>query len=439
MMLKKNGYVSRRSFLSTAGKFSLAGAIAPTIIPATAIGKSEKKAPSDRVAMGFIGVGHQGSGHLLGGAWTYFTNGYVGRDDVQVLAICDVLQSRRVYNAQRVNRYYDRTQGEGNYPRCKFYADFRQLLERKDIDAVLIATPIHWHATQAVFSAQAGKDIYCEKPTAVSIHEAQALVKAVLENKRVYQAGTQQRSEYEGKFRIACELIRNGRIGKLQEVYAFRDGGGVAWPTTYGETKPIPEELDWDLWLGPAPMMPFQGRHDAHLFGTGGINWGQHHYDIVQWALDADKTGPIKLDLDQGNAVYQYANGVTVYGRPYPESKISETGGAWFIGSEGKIGVDRTNLVSEPESIVKEPIKEGDLHLYRSDSHSGNFLECVKTRKKTICNVEIAHRSASVMLLGGIVKQVKRPLTWDPDKELFVNDDEANKLLRLSKREPWIV
>ncbi len=436
--MNRKNKTSRRQFLRSSAT-AVGATAASFIIPATALGRGALIAANDRIAMGFIGMGTMGTGHVFGRAWTYLPGGYISRKDVQVAAICDVWTNKRDESKANVDKQYAEMTGQKDYRGCAAYTDFRDLLADKNIDAVLIATPIHWHATMAVMAAKAGKDVYCEKPTAVTIHESQALVKAVKENKRIYQAGTQQRSEYDHKFRTACEYVRSGRIGELQTIYAFRDGGGVIWPETYEETKPIPKELDWDLWLGPAPMMPYQGRSDAHLFGFGGINWGQHHYDIVQWSLDADRTGPIELFVDEGAAAYKYANGVTVYGRPYPNQEISTTGGAWFIGTEGKIAVDREHLISEPASILEKPLGPNDVHLYKSDSHSGNFLDCIKTRKPAICDVETAHHAASVMLLGGIVQQLKRPLKWDPKKEQFIGDDEANKKLAMVKREPWVV
>ena len=429
---------TRRKFLIRSGPGLGAALIGgPYIIPSLALGKGAKAAPSERITMGFIGLGNMGKHHLFSGPWAFLPGGYVGTKEVQILAVCDVWRDRREEAQERIHDTYSETFGKGNYKSCEVYNDFRDLLARDDIDAVLIATPIHWHATMAIMAAKAGKDIYCEKPTAVTIHEGQTMVKAIQKNGCVFQAGTQQRSEFGGKFRTACELVRSGRIGELKSVYAYRDGGGAMWPDVSGESVPIPDGFDWDLWLGPAPKIPYQGKSDAHLFGFGGINWGQHHYDVVQWALDADRTGPVEIYLDEGNAAYKYANGVEVYGRPYPDEKIGETGGAWFIGTEGRIGVDRESLVAYPASILEKPLGPDDVHLYKSDSHSLNFLECVKTRKQTISDVETAHRSASALLLGGIALRLKRTLKWDPRKERFINDDEANQLLSMPKRPPW--
>ncbi len=430
---------TRRNFLRRGRNLACAALAAPWVIPASVLGGERAVPPSDRIVMGFIGAGTMGSGHMFGEAWTYLPGGYLARNEVQIAAICDVWKDRREKARDRVDLFYTRKFGKEVYPSPDLYTDFRNILDRKDIDAVLIATPIHWHATMTVLAAQAGKDIYCEKPTAVSIQESQVMVKAVLDNKRVFQAGTQQRSEYEGKFRHACELVRNGRIGQLKEIYACREGGGATWKKENVPDVPVPEGLDWDLFLGPAPKLPYPGFTDPHWFGYGGINWGQHHYDIVQWSLDADRTGPIELYVDNGAAAYRYANGVVVYGRPYPGQTIGDTGGAWFVGTEGKIGVDREHLVAEPAEILDKPIGENDVHLYKSDSHSLNFLECIRTRKPTICDIETAHRAASVLLLGGIVQTLNRRLVWDPVKERFANDDEANALLSLPKREPWVI
>lgn len=424
--------ISRRQFLQGS-----ATALAPLILPAATLGRDGFVAPSERITMGFIGVGGQGGGHLLGGAWTYIAGGYTARDDVQVLAICDVWRDRRDRAAQRVNQHYEQKLGAAASRSCEAYHDFRRVLDRPDIDAVLIATPAHWHAIMSIMAAQAGKDIYCEKPTAVTIRESQAVRAAAHRYGRVYQAGTQQRSEYGGKFRLACELVHNGRIGQLKEIYAWRDGGAIAWPKRFGEGKPVPDGFDWDLYLGPAPWIPFDGNTGPHRFDIGELNWGQHHYDIVQWAANADTTGPIELFLENGRSAYKYASGVVVHGTGYPGEPVGGDGGACFVGSNGRIAVDRGALVSDPPNLVREPLRPGDTHLYRSDSHSGNFLDCIRTRRQTICNVDIAHRAASAMLLGGIVKQLQRPLKWDPQREAFPGDDEPNRLLSITQRPPW--
>jgi len=286
-------------------------------------------------------------------------------------------------------------------------------------------------------AAESGKDIYCEKPTAVTIRESQAVRAAIRRYGRVYQAGTQQRSEYEGKFRKACEFVRSGRIGKLQEIYAYRDGGGVFWPKRFGPAQPMPEGYDWDLYLGPAPWLPYDGSTGPHRFDIGELNWGQHHYDIIQWAADADDTGPVEIFMENDRSGYRYASGVVLHGKPYPGESIGGEGGACFVGTQGRIAVDRNALVSDPPDIVREPLRPNEVHLYHSESHSGNFLQCIRSRKKTICNENVAHRAASALLLGGVAKQLNRTVKWDPQLEQFPNDDEANRLLSIAKRPPW--
>jgi hypothetical protein len=436
MNAKSEKPINRRRFLRRMGG-ALGAAAMPAIVPASALGRGGAVAPSERITMGFIGVGTQGSGHLLGGAWTYLKGGYAGRKDVQVLAVCDVWRDRRERVCRQVNENYAGVYGQGIYKSCEACTDFRQVLERPDIDAVLIATPAHWHATMAVMAAAAGKDIYCEKPSATNIREGQAMLAAVRRYGRVYQAGTQQRSEYGGKFRQACEFVRSGRIGRLKEIYAYRDGGAIFWPTRFGPDQSIPKDLDWGLYLGPAPMIPYDGNTGPHRFDIGELNWGQHHYDIVQWAAGADDTGPVEIFMEGERSCYKYASGVVVYGKAYPGETVGGEGGACFVGTSGRIAVDRNALVSDPPDLVREPLRPGEIHLYRSNSHSGNFLECVRTRKRTICDADIAYRAASALLLGGVAKQLKRTLKWDPAAVQFVKDDEANRMLSMAKRPPW--
>jgi hypothetical protein len=437
--MKQSSKISRRRFLRQNLAAAGAAVMVPTFIPASALGRNGAVAPSERITMGFIGLGHQGTGHLIGGGWTYVAGGYAARKDAQVLAVCDVWKEKRDNARQKVNDYYAKTYGQGTWKSCEAYNDFREILARPDIDAVLIATSAHWHAAMTVMAAAAGKDIYCEKPSAVTIEESQAIRAAVKKYGRVFQAGTQQRSEYGGKFRMAAEFVRSGRIGALKEIYGYRDGGAIVWPTLFGPGKPVPEGFDWDLYLGPMPWFPYDGKTGPHRFDIGELNWAQHHYDIIQWAADADNTGPVELFMDGDRSCYKYATGVTVYGKPYPGQPVGGSGGACFVGTEGKIAVDRESLVSDPAGIVREPLHPNEVHLYRNHGHSDNFLDCVRTRQPAICNEDVAHHSVNAVLLGGIVKQLKRPLRWDPQAELFINDDEANRMLSFAQRPPWII
>ncbi len=431
-------HLNRRQFIKAAA----ATITLPILIPSSARGANGQIPPSERINMGFIGIGGQGGGHLFGGAWTYIPGGYLGRDEVQVLGVCDTRRQVREAARSRVDEHYSRKSDAGSYTSCKPYNDFRELLARPDIDAVLIATPIHWHAMMTVMAARAGKDVYCEKPTAMTVAEAQAARQAIHRYGRVFQAGTQQRSEYGGKFRMACELVRSGRIGKLQRVYSHIAGGGPAWKRWFGPEKPIPEGLDWDLFLGPMPWSPYAGSCPAHLFGTDPINWGQHHWDIVQWGISADDTGPVEVSEHK----VRYANGVEVICGPYPDAtiglgpsvKFPGEGGCVFEGTEGKIAVDRNVLLANPTSILKKPLKPDDVHLaIPGQQHSSNFLQCVRTRALTTCNIESSCHAAILMLLPDIARQLGRSLKWDPKAERFVDDAEANRLLSLPCRAPW--
>ncbi|MBN2506190.1 MAG: Gfo/Idh/MocA family oxidoreductase [Verrucomicrobia bacterium] len=437
---------SRRAFLRRSG-LAAAALAAPGVIPGSVLGRGGALPPSERIAMGFIGLGGQGSGHLLGGAWTYVPGGYVARDDVQVLAVCDVRQERRESAQQRCNRMYAQKLGQAGYHGVQAYNDFRDVLARPDIDAVLIAVPYHWAAPMAIMAARAGKDVYCEKPVAITTRESRVLVETCRRFGRIYQAGTQQRSEYGGKFRLACELVRNGRIGQLKEVYAYRQPGALApsaW--TSDRTVPVPAGFDWDLWLGPLPWRPFGGEAGHTLSGlfVGDVNWSPHHYDIVQWTVDADPRSPIQVTYegrggnpDHAVIHYRYANGVVVHSTGYPGEPVGPDGGACFVGTEGRIAVDRANLVSYPSRILREPLRPDDRRVYRATSHSGNFLECVRSRRPTICNPETAAYTINAILIGGIALALQRGLTWDPVRGEFAGDDTANRLRSYAARAPW--
>jgi hypothetical protein len=386
--------------------------------------------------MGFVGLGGQGGGHLFGGAWTYLPGGYLGRDDVQVLGVCDVQRRKAEDGKRRVEQHYADKSGKGAYQGCTAYWDIRDLVQRDDIDAVLIAAAYHASATNAIIAARAGKDVYCEKPTSVTIRAGRAVVEAVRAHGRVYQAGTQQRSEYGGRFRRAVELVRGGRIGRLKRVYAYQLGGGIQPPASTGPGNPAPADVNWEAYLGPLAWFAYDGNTGAHRFGWGDINWGQHHYDIVQWGIGADDTGPVEIAMEGGHPVYRYANGVEVHGCPPPGQKWNE-GGACFVGSEGTVTVHRGVLTSDPPDLVKESPGLSGARVYYSTSHSGNFLECVRTRQRTISDAETAHRAASLLLLGGIAMRLGRTLKWDPEKEQFPNDPDANRLLSIAPRAPW--
>ncbi len=445
-MKAKDSHLSRRGFLRRGAGAVGAVLAVPTIIPASALGRGGLRAPSERINMGFVGLGGQGSGHLLGGAWTYVPGGYVARGDVQVLAVCDVRRERRERARQRCNEVYAQTLHRPEYDGVQDYNDFREILVRPDIDAMLLALPYHWAAPMATMAMRAGKDVYCEKPVAITVREGRHLIETARRFGRVFQAGTQQRSEYSRRFPFVCELIRNGRIGQLKEVYAYRQPGAFhPTPWTSDASKPVPAGFDWDMWLGPLPWRPFNGEAGHALTGcfVGDVNWAPHHYDVIQWMVNADRTAPIEIEYEAPAAGreavihYHYANGVVVHSSPYPGEPVGAEGGGCFVGTEGRIAVDRSNIVAHPDRVLREPIRPTDQRVYRSESHSGNFLECIRTRRPTICDPETAVYSMNAILIGGIALILRRNLKWDPVKAEFTGDDEANRLLSYTPRPPW--
>jgi len=423
-MAKKD--LTRRTFL----KASAAALAAPAIIPASAIGGDGRPAPSERIHIGGIGIGGNGSGHL---------SRHLSSAETQVVAVCDVDKTHRLEAQQKANEKYADLMEKGSYKGCDAYDDFRELLDRDDVDAVWISVPDHWHALISIAAAQAGKDIYCEKPLSLTIGEAREMVKAVRRYDRVFQTGSQQRSSF--RFRLACELVRNERIGKLVSCHV-----NVGGPSQYCylPAEPVPDDLDWEMWLGPAPWRPYnKGIHPyswrsyRDYSGGGMTDWGAHHFDICQWALDQDTGGPMEIIPPDGKDVkwltYVYRGGVTVQRGGYtgPGSGIT------FKGTKGMVEVSRSHIKTDPPSLLDEPIGPGEVHLYESKNHAGNWLECIRTRKRPICDVEVGCRSVTVCHLGNIAYWLGRPLKWNPEKEEFVNDPVADRWRDRPKRTPW--
>lgn len=438
--------INRRAFLRR-GSLAATALGVPLFIPGSALGKDGLRPPSERINMGFVGLGGQGSGHLLGGAWTYVPGGYVARPDVQVLAVCDVRRERRENARQRSNQMYAQSRGVPDYNGVQAYQDFREVLARPEIDAVLLALPYHWAAPMATMAARAGKDVYCEKPIAITVREGQHVIETMRRHGRVYQAGTQQRTEYGGKFRLACELVRNGRLGQLKEVYAYRQPGAFnPTPWTTDASRPVPDGFDWDLWLGPHPWRPFNGDAGHALPGMfiGDVNWSPHHYDFIQWTINADPRGRVEVWCDSTQARpedtvvhYRFPNGVVVHSTGYPGESVGQEGGACFVGTEGRLAVDRSNIVAYPPSILQSPPRPEEAHVERVNSLSGNFLECIRSRRRTICHPETAVTTIQTILIGGISLILRRALTWDPAAARFVGDEEANRYLSYAARPPW--
>jgi predicted dehydrogenase len=423
---------TRRQFLGSATAAFLG---APLIVSSAALGDDKKPAASERIGLGFIGMGKQNRGHL---------NHFLGQNDVQVLAVCDVDTTRREAAKKTVEQRYAERTKQGQYKGCGAYNDFRELLARPDIDAVVIATPDHWHAIPVIEACKAGKDIYCEKPLTLTIHEAKLLIDVVRKYNRVFQVGSQQRSGKE--FRTACEYVRSGRIGKLQTVKV--DVGGPSRPCDLKEEE-LEKGLDWDRWLGPAPKRGYssvlspRGVHNhypdwrQYREYSGGMmtDWGAHHFDIAQWGLGLDESGPSEIiPPDDPKATkglrYLYANGVEVI--------HASSGGVLFIGTDGEILVNRGKLSCKPDKILKEPLTEKDVHLYNSPGHQRDWVNCIRSRKRPICDVEIGARSVTVCHLGNIAYWTHRKLKWDPKGWQFLGDPgEAAKLLDRERRDPY--
>jgi predicted dehydrogenase len=422
--------ITRRDFVKTTAALGLS---APFILPSS-IWAAETK-PNDRITMGVIGVGTQGR-HLI--------SGFLGNKETQIVAVCDVDSTRRENGKKMVDDRYAKQTGSG-YAGCDVYNDFREIIGRKDIDTVCIATPDHWHAINAVAAAKANKDIYCEKPLSLTIAEARAMVQATRKHKRVFQTGSMQRSSSE--FHKACELVRNGRIGKVQQVLV--DVGGPSDWCNLNEEEMEPG-LDWDRWLGPAPWRPYNSvlsprgvhkhfpnwRNYREYSGGMMTDWGAHHFDIAQWGLGMDDSGPVEIippaDPKAKKGVkFIYANGVEVI--------HAGGGGVTFIGTEGKIFVTRGQFKADPESLAADPIPENGVRLYKSTNHLQDFISCVRSRQRPICDVEIGCRSVTVCHLGNLAYWNNRRLKWNPVKEQFIDDKEANTWLNPPTRLPWKV
>ena len=427
----QSGTLSRRGFLTRAAT----AVAAPIFLRSSVFGADGATPPSQRLTLGFVGVGKMCYSHLCR---------FADLAEVEVRAVCDVQETKRQAAVKAVEERYAKRPGATTQgTRLGVYNDFRELLARPDIDAVVIGTPDHWHAIVAIQAAKAGKDVYCEKPMSLTIGEARAMVNAVRRYGRVFQTGSQQRSSRE--FRFACEMVRSGRIGQLTSINV---NVGRTSEDCYLPEEPVPAGVDWDMWLGPAPWRPynailcpppsFTGFPHWRLYrdysGGGMTDWGAHHFDIAQWGMGMDESGPSEIIPPDGKDVqlltYRYANGVTVYhgggGR-----------GVLFHGTEGKIEVSRGYLQTTPASLMQKPIGPNEVHLYNSPGHHADWLRAIRTRQRPICDVEVGCRSVSVCHLGNLAYWLKRPLKWDPAKEQFIGDAEANRWIDRPRRAPW--
>lgn len=454
---------SRRRFVKTivvgaAAASPLAANGFPTIVPASVFGAH---APSNRINVGAIGTGRISRDHDMPGVWRH--------DRARIIAVCDV-DSKRVAEAkQLVNDHYAKKLGKP-YGGVTTYADYRELLKNKEIDAVIVSTPDHWHALMSIDAVRAGKDVYLQKPASLTIAEGRALSDAVRRTGRVLQIGSQQRSS--PQFRYAAELVRNKRIGDLKTVHIGLPGD----PEGEEEPEmPVPKNLDYDMWLGSTPRVPYTEKrvHPQHdysrpgwlrceQFGAGMITgWGSHHIDCAHWAMDAEHTGPVEVS---GTAEFPakglwdvhgkfrtealYANGVRmIVSTELPNGIRFEGTRGWIFVSRGNAAVtasdpvaklkdDKALAASDPK-IITTPIAADEIHLYESADHHGNWLDCVRTRRAPIAPVEVGHRSCSACLIHHIAMRLNRKVRWDPARERFVNDAEADKMLSRTQRAPY--
>jgi predicted dehydrogenase len=440
---------TRRSFLKKSAAATAAVSLFPTVVPASVLGRNGAVAPSDRIVMGLIGAGGMGNHNL---------KQFLGKKDAHVVAVCDVDKNHQKSTKNKIDKKY------GNKD-ARTYNDYRDMLDNEKMDAVILALPDHWHSLIAVAAANKGLDIYGEKPLARSIKEGRAIVNAAQRNNIVWQTGSWQRSL--SHFHRAVELVRNGVIGKITHVEVGLPDGRSSIGTP--PIKPVPEGVDWNFWLGPAPKVPFRGvlhfnwRWILDYSGGQLTDWAGHHVDIAHWGLGFAHTAPVKIKGKgtypvegiynvpvEYNFVAEYENGLTMtianssffYDKrkhglwPKVGAQRYGMGAVWF-GEKGWIQVNRSGLWASDPKFLKVPEKELKIKAYKSPDHWQNFLDCVKTREKTITPVEVAHNSISVALLGEIAMLTEEDLNWDVKNEKFTNSEFANRLLSRPYRAPW--
>ena len=451
--------MKRRKFIGKTALGTAAMVGFPSIVPANVLGKN---APSNKINIGQIGCGRIARSHDLIDTMAF--------DNANVMAVCDVDANRMKDGKLLVDQFYQKKKGKTNYKGTKTYGDYRKMLMDKDIDAVLISTPDHWHSQPAIEAAMAGKDIYLQKPTSLTVEEGRQLVNAVQKNKVILQVGTQQRAM--PQFRIAAELVRNGRIGKLHTVKIGLPGdpGGPEAPA-----MPIPKNLNFDMWLGSTPKVPYTEigvhpqkgysrpgwlRHEN--YGAGMITgWGQHHYDSAAWGMNTELVGPssvqaiadfpksglwnvhgdfmVKHEYDNGITVLTsggYPNGVRYEGS---EGWIFVSRGAYLASSSDPVALEKSKkaLDASDPKILDSKIGPNETHLYKIDDQHGNWLDCIESRKAPISPVDIGHMACVVCLISHIAMKITRELEWDSKAEKFINDDEANALLARPQRKPY--
>jgi myo-inositol 2-dehydrogenase / D-chiro-inositol 1-dehydrogenase len=439
---------NRRDFLKKYGAAAALATAAPVIVPACSQGRDGHTAPSDRVNLAFIGAGNQ-AGNDAGE--------FLKDDRVQITAVCDVNRlstgywngkmAGREFLLQMVDAAYSEKYGR-SYKSCRGYTDFREVLQRKDIDAVVVVTPDHWHAIPVLMAAAAGKDIYCQKPLALTIPEGRAMCEAVNRYNVVFQTGSQRRSS--PQFRRICEIVRNGRIGQLHTVHVTLPRGTPDYGRTghLTDTVPVPVDFDYDFWLGPAPEAPYcPARTHVNyrwvLDYSGGqlTDWGGHFCDMAQWGMGTDHTGPVLVRNARATwAQHPVWNTATdFYFECLYDNDVqvivqsSDYIGVRFEGTEGSIWPDGT----VPEKLADTVIGPDEIHLYQAENHYRNFIDCVLARKECSAPAEVGHRSITLSHLGNIALQLGQGLRWNPVNERFIGNDAANALLARPMREPW--
>ena len=417
----------RRSFLKKGAAFCVTASVAPMILRAETLGLNGRVGPNSRINLAYVGIGKQIGAHF----------GIASRQDVHPLWVCDVKPEARAYGLGEMKK----RGGD-----CKATPYHEDIVNDPSVDAVVVCTPDHWHAAISIAAMRAGQDVYVEKPMTLTIEEGKAMVTACERYGRILQVGSMQRSN--SAFRKAAELVRNGYIGKVKEVMVGL--GGFPQPELRAE-EPIPEGFDYDRWLGPAPYEPYSLKRVEGNYGGGwrcyweygsrkNGDWGAHHFDIIQWALGKDDSGPVEFIPKgyQGNEhqTHVYADGTKVL-RDHPDRNGHMI---HFIGEDGTVSVSRGGrLDATPAELVRQSVGPNEIRLYESKDHRGNWLDGIRTRKPTICNVEIGHRTASICHCSGIAERLGRPIKWDPVKEEIVGDANAARWMDRPRRAPYTI
>ena len=429
---KLSSNFSRRKFIG----ISTAALAGIAIVPRHVLGGTGYTAPSDQITLGYIGTGKQGRGTLF--------RKFIEIPEVRIVAASDV-DSQKLADFQKMTSdYYAQQKGQSTYTGVEAYPDLRGLLASDSVDAVIVATPDHWHAIASIMACEAGKDVYCEKPLSLTVKEGRAMVKATRKHDRVFQTGSMQRSWDD--FHRAAELVINGYIGDIKKVTVSVGGPPDACDQP-AEAKP--DSLNWNLWQGPAPQREYSSffappitwdgwprwRYCKNYGGGGMTDWGAHMFDIAQWALGMDDSGPVEVIPPDGKdypvLTYHYDSGV-----PMVREDFGKGNAIRFEGSEGTIEVSR-QFLNMPEKLVDQKIGENEIHLYKSEDHYRDWLTAIRQRTRPICDVEVGHRTATVCTIGNIAYELNRPLRWNPKKEKFKGDREANKMLGYKPRDFW--